>query len=80
MKDGDAYTQFFSQSTEAINPTAKSIYDKSIHGNPDAFVASQIQAGKDLLDDSHLVFFGESDGTKLNMEGYPCRIRTAPPR
>ena len=80
LKDGDAYTQFFSQATDATNPTAKRIYDETIAGNPAAFVADQTAGGEALLGDSNLIFFGESDGTKLNMAGYPCRIRAAPPR
>ncbi len=33
-----------------------------------------------LLKDSALIYFGESDGAKAGMGGYPCRIRNAAPR
>ncbi len=74
---GDAFAQFFSM---ANTPTIEDVYDEQIRGNADAFIMDNKKAGEMLIEDSELVYFGESGGAKRNMAGYPCQIGAASAR
>jgi len=76
LERGNAYSQFFTGATTKTNPAAAEVYRTRIQGREgEAYVSIVNSAVNDqLLSDSQNVWFGESEGTKLLLEGYPCRV------
>ena len=75
---GTAVEQYFSEATPTTNPIAYEIFEKSMKDNPKASLSNSASvANSALLDDDRLIFFWESDGGKIALDDYPCRITTA---